>query len=136
MIGSPASLKGKVLLKGKATPPPPPSIGDSGRATSGSINSSLISSAASGSGEAEDHDFIEGLGQDDDAELESPHGERDIFSAYVAFDTQLIIARYQEGDRDYIMHAQTLFVDFVQLFIRILAILNDKENDKRRKRDE
>merc|ERR1711939_565666 len=59
-----------------------------------------------------------------------------IFSAYVAFDTQLIIARYQEGDRDYIMHAQTLFVDFVQLFIRILAILNDKENDKRRKRDE
>ena len=55
-----------------------------------------------------------------------------VFSAYVAFDTQMIIARHQEGDSDYIMHAQTLFVDFVQLFIRLLAILNDKENKKRR----
>merc|ERR1711934_66679 len=54
-----------------------------------------------------------------------------VFSAYVAFDTQMIVARAGEGDRDYIMHAQTLFVDFIQLFIRLLAILNDKEERKR-----
>ena len=58
-----------------------------------------------------------------------------VFSAYVAFDTQMIIARHQDGDRDYIMHAQTLFIDFVQLFIRLLAILNDKEAKKRRRED-
>jgi len=55
-----------------------------------------------------------------------------IFSVYVAFDTQMIVARAEDGDSDYIMHAQTLFVDFVQIFLRILVILNDKERTKKR----
>jgi len=60
-----------------------------------------------------------------------------IFAAYVAFDTQMIIARAEQGDNDYIMHAQSLFVDFIQLFVRLLVILNDKESKKRRReRDE
>merc|ERR1711871_1737498 len=58
-----------------------------------------------------------------------------VFSGYVAFDTQMIIARAEDGDRDYIMHAQTLFVDFVQIFVRLLAILNDKEQRKKRRDD-
>lgn len=58
-----------------------------------------------------------------------------VFAAYVAFDTQCIIVRSEQGDNDYIMHAQSLFVDFVQLFIRLLVILNDKENRKRRRDD-
>jgi len=58
-----------------------------------------------------------------------------VFSAYVAFDTQCIIVRAEEGDRDYIMHAQSLFIDFVQLFIRLLVILNDKESRKKRRDD-
>jgi FtsH-binding integral membrane protein len=58
-----------------------------------------------------------------------------VFSVYVAFDTQCIVARAEDGDRDYIMHAQSLFVDFVQLFVRLLVILNDKEERKKRRDD-
>merc|ERR1711934_247292 len=58
-----------------------------------------------------------------------------IFCAYVAFDTQVIVEQSEQGDDDYVKHALSLFLDFVQIFIRLLVILNDKEGRKKRNDD-
>ncbi|KAG8076627.1 hypothetical protein GUJ93_ZPchr0006g46294 [Zizania palustris] len=61
-----------------------------------------------------------------------------IFLGYMVYDTQEIIERAHQGDMDYIMHALTLFTDFVAVFVRILLITlknaSDKEEDKKRRR--
>jgi len=57
-----------------------------------------------------------------------------VMSGFVCYDTQLIVARYEAGDRDFIHHSLDLFLDFVSLFRKILIILSKKENDKERKR--
>jgi len=53
---------------------------------------------------------------------------------YVLFDTQLIIEQANHGDLNYVKHAVFLFVDFVDLFVRILIILikNSQQNNKKK----
>ena len=46
-----------------------------------------------------------------------------IFSGYVIYDTQVIIERAAQGSRDFAGHALTLFIDLIQIFIRIILIL-------------
>lgn len=46
-----------------------------------------------------------------------------IFVGYIVVDTQDIIEKAHYGDRDYVKHALTLFVDFVAVFVRILVIM-------------
>ena len=46
-----------------------------------------------------------------------------IFSGFVVFDTQVIIAKHEFGDSDYLSHALDLFVDAAALFRRILVLL-------------
>ncbi len=58
------------------------------------------------------------------------------FSGFVVYDTQLMIIKADAGDHDYQMHSLNLFQDFIGLFVRIVAILNDKKSKKRRSRDE
>lgn len=58
-----------------------------------------------------------------------------IFCGYVAFDTQVIVHCADQGDRDFTKHALELFLDFIQIFIRLLQILNDKESRKKRNED-
>ena len=55
-----------------------------------------------------------------------------IFMGYVVYDTQMIIVRVERGEKDYYMHALNLFLDLVQIFVRIIIILikNSKKNDK------
>ena len=57
---------------------------------------------------------------------------------YIIYDTQVIIERAENGDKDVPTHTMTLFVDLFELFIRILSILielnKDKERDDRRRR--
>jgi len=59
-----------------------------------------------------------------------------LFSAFVMYDTQLIIRRSDSGDKDYLQHSFDLYLDFVSLFVRILIILakNAERNDKKDKR--
>jgi len=46
-----------------------------------------------------------------------------IFSAYILYDTQLIVERASAGDMDHVSHALDLLVDLVAIFVRILIIL-------------
>lgn len=53
-----------------------------------------------------------------------------LFSAYVLYDTQVIIEKAANHDDDAVMHAVTLFVDFIGIFVRVLLLL--LQNQKRR----
>jgi Bax inhibitor 1 len=59
-----------------------------------------------------------------------------IFCGYVLYDTQMILERAIAGDRDYIVHAIDLFIDFAAIFVRILIILmkNADKDDKKKSR--
>ena len=54
-----------------------------------------------------------------------------VFCGFVIFDTQLIIDRFERGDHDYVWHALDLFIDFIDIFRRILIILSKKEKSKK-----
>ena len=57
-----------------------------------------------------------------------------VFCAYVIFDTQLIIEKASLGDKDHLMHACQLLIDFVGIFARICIILLRNNNNKQKKR--
>jgi len=56
-----------------------------------------------------------------------------IVCGYILYDTQLIIERANNGDMNYVKHALLLFIDLVDLFVRILIILI-KNSQKREKK--
>ncbi|KAK7502506.1 hypothetical protein BaRGS_00006459 [Batillaria attramentaria] len=49
-----------------------------------------------------------------------------IFCAFVLYDTQLIVEKRRQGDDDYIWHSVDLFLDFINIFRRLLIILSKK----------
>jgi FtsH-binding integral membrane protein len=60
-----------------------------------------------------------------------------IFCGFILFDTQMIIYRHDDlREKDFIWHSVDLFMDFMNVFVRILIILSKKEekkgNNKRR----
>jgi len=58
-----------------------------------------------------------------------------IMCGFVLFDTQLIIEKAENGDKDYIWHCVDLFLDFVTIFRQLMVILamNDKDKKKEKK---
>ncbi|KAL9264483.1 Bax inhibitor 1-like protein [Drosera capensis] len=56
-----------------------------------------------------------------------------IFVGYIVFDTQEIIEKAHNGDMDYVVHAMTLFTDFVGLFVRVLIIMLKNAEEKKEK---
>lgn len=56
-----------------------------------------------------------------------------IFSAFVLYDTQLIVEKRRRGDDDFIWHSVDLFLDAIQIFRALLVILAKKEDNKKKK---
>jgi FtsH-binding integral membrane protein len=57
-----------------------------------------------------------------------------VMSLFVLYDTQLIMEKFRMGDKDYVWHAVTLFMDLVSIFKHILVLLADKEQSNRSKK--
>lgn len=57
-----------------------------------------------------------------------------IFCGFIMFDTQVIIEKARRGDKDFIAHSLDLFIDFVQIFRKVLIILMQKEQGKEQKK--
>merc|ERR1719402_570338 len=58
-----------------------------------------------------------------------------IFCGFIMFDTQVIIRKARNGDRDFIAHSLDLFIDFVQIFRKVLILLMQKDDrDNKNKR--
>merc|ERR1719277_7229 len=55
-----------------------------------------------------------------------------IMCGFVLYDTQLIVEKKRRGDDDYVWHCVDLFVDFINIFRRLLIILSQKEENKKR----
>merc|ERR1712110_223108 len=57
-----------------------------------------------------------------------------VFCGFIMFDTQLIIRKARKGDKDFIAHSLDLFIDFVQVFRKVLILLMQKdERDNKKK---
>lgn len=57
-----------------------------------------------------------------------------IMCGFVLFDTQLIIERAENGDKDYVWHCVDLFLDFITIFRKLMIILSMNEKDKKKEK--
>jgi len=57
-----------------------------------------------------------------------------VFCGFVIFDTQLIIEKAARGQKDYVWDSLNLFLDFVNIFIRLLVILSKDKKKKNNNR--
>lgn len=55
-----------------------------------------------------------------------------LFSAFIIYDTQLIVEKADSGDLDQVRHTLDLFIDLVGIFVRILIIILKNSRDKKR----
>ena len=56
-----------------------------------------------------------------------------VMCAFILYDTQMIMEKRRNGDKDYIWHSVCLFLDLIQIFRYLLVILTDKESNKKKK---
>ncbi len=57
------------------------------------------------------------------------YGGLTLFTLYVAYDTQKMIDEYEMGEDDHLKHAVDLFIDFKNIFTRILILLMGRGGD-------
>lgn len=50
------------------------------------------------------------------------------------WDTQMIIERRRRGDQDFIAHSLDLFMDFMQVFRKVIILLMQKEENRNNKK--
>ncbi|KAL8427307.1 hypothetical protein Efla_005283 [Eimeria flavescens] len=59
-----------------------------------------------------------------------------MYLGFVLYDTQLAVAQFDLGNRDYLLHALQFYVNFISIFMRLVAILSERQQESnRRKRD-
>lgn len=58
-----------------------------------------------------------------------------VFCGFIVWDTQMIIEKKRRGDGDFIAHSLDLFIDFMQVFRKILVLLMQKEQRSQDDRD-
>ncbi|XP_044164073.1 probable Bax inhibitor 1 [Acropora muricata] len=56
-----------------------------------------------------------------------------LFCGFVLYDTQLIVFKCTRGDRDFVWHSVDLFLDFIHIFRRLMIILAQNKESKKRK---
>jgi FtsH-binding integral membrane protein len=49
-----------------------------------------------------------------------------LMSGFILYDTQLIIEKRRNGDRDFVTHSLDLFIDFIGIFRRLVIILTER----------
>lgn len=54
------------------------------------------------------------------------------FLGYTLYDTQLMIEKFYAGQRDVVTHALELYIDFFHVFVKILVIMMDNQDRKRK----
>lgn len=59
-----------------------------------------------------------------------------LFCGFIVWDTQMIIEKKRRGDGDFIGHSLDLFIDFIQVFRRILILLMQKTDQTSKKEDD
>jgi len=59
-----------------------------------------------------------------------------LMCGFVLYDTQLIIEKRRNGDKDFVAHSVDLFIDFIGIFRRLVIILAEKEDRKQRNKKE
>lgn len=58
-----------------------------------------------------------------------------VFCGFILWDTQMIILKKRRGDGDFVGHSLDLFIDFMQIFRKIVILLMQKEErDERNKK--
>lgn len=55
-----------------------------------------------------------------------------IFSCYVVVDTQVMISQAEMGYKDVPAHSLQLFLDFVNLYMRVLRLLSNNKSKKKK----
>jgi FtsH-binding integral membrane protein len=55
-----------------------------------------------------------------------------VFCGFIIFDTQLIIEKAANGSKDYIWDSLELFLDFINVFVRLLVILAKNSGGKKK----
>jgi len=58
-----------------------------------------------------------------------------LFCGFIMWDTQVIIEKRKRGDGDFIKHSLDLFIDFMQVFRRVLILLMQKDDNKKKRRN-
>jgi FtsH-binding integral membrane protein len=56
-----------------------------------------------------------------------------LFCGFIMWDTQMIIEKRRRGDKDFIAHSLDLFIDFMQIFRKVLILLMQKEERSNKK---
>jgi FtsH-binding integral membrane protein len=60
-----------------------------------------------------------------------------VFAGYVILDTQVIVERASNGDRDHVRHSLELWMDLFAIFVRVvIAMLRSQEMRERRRREQ
>lgn len=57
-----------------------------------------------------------------------------IMCGFILYDTQLILEKVKQGDKDHVSHCIDLFIDFIGVFRRILIILQQREVEEKKKK--